>query len=72
MGAITATLPQTEKSRWEPVTHMADPSSIHQESGTRGRLQYTVLHLCSSALFLNACLLKTSGVQKKKEKHCVK
>ncbi|XP_030272513.1 MYCBP-associated protein isoform X2 [Sparus aurata] len=33
MGAITATLPQTEKSRWEPVTHMADPSSIHQESG---------------------------------------
>ena len=57
MGGITPTLPQTERGRWEPVTHVTQPSSTRQESGTHRRLQYTVLNLCSSALFLNASLL---------------
>ncbi|XP_036971733.1 MYCBP-associated protein [Acanthopagrus latus] len=33
MGGITPTLPQTERGRWEPVTHVTQPSSTRQESG---------------------------------------
>ncbi|XP_034402029.1 MYCBP-associated protein [Cyclopterus lumpus] len=33
MSGITATLTQTEQGRREPVTHVGQPSSIHQESG---------------------------------------
>ncbi|XP_049427250.1 MYCBP-associated protein isoform X3 [Epinephelus fuscoguttatus] len=33
MSGITATLTQTQQGRWEPVTHIGQPSSIRQESG---------------------------------------
>ncbi|XP_070834212.1 MYCBP-associated protein [Chaetodon trifascialis] len=33
VSGITATLTQTEQGRWEPVTRIAQPSSIRQESG---------------------------------------
>ncbi|KAM7393952.1 hypothetical protein PAMP_020785 [Pampus punctatissimus] len=33
MSGITATLTQTEQGRWEPITHVGQPSSICRESG---------------------------------------
>ncbi|XP_070684578.1 MYCBP-associated protein [Pempheris klunzingeri] len=33
MSGITATLTQTERGRWEPITHVGQPRSIRQESG---------------------------------------
>lgn len=38
MSGITATLTQTQQGRWEPVTHIGQPSSIRQESGTHRHL----------------------------------
>ncbi|KAM7418873.1 hypothetical protein PAMA_016141 [Pampus argenteus] len=40
MSGITATLTQTEKGRWEPITHVGQPSSIRRESVVHS----TILH----------------------------
>uniref|UniRef100_A0A3B4XWL1 Mycbp associated protein n=1 Tax=Seriola lalandi dorsalis TaxID=1841481 RepID=A0A3B4XWL1_SERLL len=39
MSGLTATLTQTEQGRREPVTHVGQPSSIRQESGTHRHLR---------------------------------
>lgn len=38
MSGIAATLTQTEQGKQKPVTHVAQPRSIRQESGTHRHL----------------------------------
>lgn len=46
MSGITATLTQTEQGRREPVTHVGQPNSIRQESGTHRHLHCVpIFHL---------------------------
>lgn len=46
MSGITATLTQTEQGRCKPVTHVGQPSSIRQESGTDWHLLNYSFWLC--------------------------
>ncbi|KAI3352910.1 hypothetical protein L3Q82_019481, partial [Scortum barcoo] len=53
MSGITATLTQTEQGRQEPITHVAQPSSIRQESGTHRRPRYAVSQFLPFSLVLD-------------------